>query len=311
MAGAFTHWMIVEKALSSLPDGKYATIVNEKINFVRIGSVGPDYPYLSELIGKFLKIHSWADRMHYEHTEDFVKNGVTKLLKPDLESDQFKIRFAWLCGYISHLLTDSIIHPVVNANVGGTYVFTVHDHVQCEMTQDAKIFYQTKGVDLSNAAYIQLLKDCSDPDDENRIHPDIRDFWRSILEETHPGGAAHFDKILPDDWHKAYISRLDEAAQPIPIFRHVGEQLELAYKTNKELNGSPEEKKYFLEIKLPDGSNGNFTEHAFNKTVGKLVEIWQKLFNDVENKNSTNCTTYINNWNLDTGLNEDAIVFWR
>jgi hypothetical protein len=66
MAGAYTHWMVIEEAITNLPDGGYATILGEKKNFVRIGAVGPDYPYLSEIEGKWFKIHSWADRMHYE-----------------------------------------------------------------------------------------------------------------------------------------------------------------------------------------------------------------------------------------------------
>lgn len=256
MAGAFTHWMVIEEAVDKLPDGDYSTILEEKINFVRIGAVGPDYPYMSELAGNFFKIHSWADRMHYENTLVFVKNGLSALFTLDRSGEMFKICLSWLCGYVSHLLTDAIIHPVVNANVGGTYIFTAHDHRICEMTQDAWIFFEQKGVDLSNAAYIKLLGDCSDPGDKDRIHPAIRSFWPAILKNAHPGGAAYFYKIDPDKWHEAYLSKLGTASDPIPFFRHIGEEEHLVYKTRSEIANTTEEKKMSVKLSFPMGIRG-------------------------------------------------------
>jgi len=311
MAGAYTHWMIIEEAITSLPDGDFSIILGEKKNFVRIGAVGPDYPYLSELEGKWFKIHSWADRMHYENSLEFVKNGLLGLQSVNYDSEKFKICMSWLCGYVSHLLTDAIIHPVVNANVGGTYIFTAHDHIICEMTQDAKIFHEIKGIDLSNAEYVRVLTDCSDPADSNRIHEAIRDFWPGILKATHPGAEKYFDKIDPDKWHRAYLSKLGMASDPIPLFRHVCEEESLAYKTNDELKGTEEEGKYFFEIKLPKRkAPGKFREDAFNKAVDKVVEVWQEIFVDIKDKDISHCSNYLGNWNLDTGLDEDAIYFW-
>lgn len=311
MAGAYTHWMVVEEAIENLPDGDYATVLGEKINFVRIGAVGPDYPYLSEIEGKWFKIHSWADRMHYENSLVFVKNGLSGLLLMKQDTDKFNICLSWLCGYVSHLLTDAIIHPVVNANVGGTYVFTSHDHIICEMTQDAKIFYMIKGVDLSNAAYVKVLSDCSDLIDNNRIHAAIRDFWPDVLKKTHPGGQKYFDKIDPDKWHRAYLSKLGMASHPIPLFRHVGKEESIVYKSNSELNNTDDENKYFTGIKLPEtAAKGTFKEHAFDKAVDNVVNVWQKLFDDIGVNNASNCQTYLRNWNLDTGLDEDNIYFW-
>ncbi len=311
MAGAYTHWMVVENAITNLPDGDDATVLGEKTNFVRIGAVGPDYPYLSELEGKWFKIHSWADRMHYEKSLEFVQNGLSGLLTMDPASEKFKICLSWLCGYVSHLLTDAIIHPVVNANVGGTYIFTAHDHIICEMTQDAKIFFATKSIDLSNAAYMKILSDCSDPTDGNRINEAIRDFWPDILKKTHLGAEKYFDKIDPDKWHKSYLSKLAMASDPIPLFRHVCEEESLAYRTNDELNGTEEEKKYFSEIKLPQRkATGNFKDDAFNKAIDKVVEVWQEIFADLKDKDISHCSNYLRNWNLDTGLDEDAIYFW-
>jgi hypothetical protein len=310
MAGAFTHWMIVDDAVEKLQDNDYAIILGEKRNFVRIGAVAPDYPYLSELQGKWLKIHSWADRMHYENSLEFVKNGLSELLS-EKDPEKFKVLFAWLCGYVSHLIADTIIHPVVNVNVGGTYIFTSHDHVICEMTQDAKLFFEIKGVDLSNAEYVKLLSACSDPADNSRIHQTIREYWPKILTKTHPNAGAYFDKIDPDKWHAAYLSKLGMAAKPVPIFRHVGEDINIVYKTEIELRNSDLERKYYLSVKLPKSQEvGTFKDRVFNKTVEKVVEVWQKIFSDVSAKQTSNCQNYLCDWNLDTGLDENEIHFW-
>jgi len=80
MAGTFTHWMIVEEALDRynklLQKHRYFPIILGNSHFVTLGAVGPDYPYLSELANNLLKLHSWADRMHYENTGEFVKYGI-------------------------------------------------------------------------------------------------------------------------------------------------------------------------------------------------------------------------------------------
>jgi hypothetical protein len=311
MAGAFTHWRVVEEAIDGLPDGDYATILGQKKNFVSIGAVGPDYPYMSELEGNLFKIHSWADRMHYENSLCFVRNGFSKLLSMDRESEDFRICLAWFCGYVSHLMTDMIIHPVVNAIVGGIYLFTSHDHRICEMIQDASIFYEKKHVDISNAAYVRLFTNCSDPHNEDLIHPTIRNFWPGILKSAHRGAAAHFDKIDPDKWHKAYLSKLNVASEPIPIFRHIGEELHLVYKKYGEID-PVEAKKYFTEINLPRRKTpGDFRKDAFDITVKKVVEVWQEIFADIAENDASHCQNYLGNWNLDTGVDQDDMIFWE
>jgi len=44
--------------------------------------------------------------------------------------------------------------------------------------------------------------------------------------------------------------------------------------------------------------------------MNKVIEVWQKLFIDIEKNNSENCVSYIKDWNLDTGVDEDKIYFW-
>jgi hypothetical protein len=340
MAGTFTHWMIVEEVLdrfNKLPDKHpYFPIILSNNHFIILGAVGPDYPYLSELTNNLLKLHSWADRMHYENTGDFVKYGIANLLKLKDQNKQqdFEICLSWLCGYVTHLLADSIIHPVVNAIVG-PYLFNSGEHRHCEMIQDSYIFHEVKDVEIRYADYVDLIKMCSGEEDEDLINPAIRDFWTETLKISHPGGKDKFNKIDPHDWHENFLSMINKAAEPLPVFRHVGQKrglrynishmglikglgytirhmgqkINLVYKKISEIT-QDERKKFIDKINLPGNKVGKFKEDAFYKAVEKVIDVWQKLFIDIEQKNPENCASYIKNWNLDTGVDEDGIYFW-
>jgi hypothetical protein len=275
-------------------------------HFVCLGAVGPDYPYLTDLLEKYLKVHSWADRMHYEKTGEFARLGVERLLT--LTGDAFDICLAWLCGYVSHLITDAVIHPVVQAIVG-PYIFNADEHRRCEMTQDTFIFRSVKEVELRYGDYTGLFTMCSDPADKNKINPHIRDFWVPILKANHPTATPWFERIDPDKWHKNFLSRIGSASNPAPIFRHIGEREDLVYKKTDEL--TDEERARFVErVNLPGGATGTFKEHAFDKAVSRLIGVWDALFMDIDRRNPGGCASYIHNCDLDTGVDVDKQVYW-
>lgn len=320
MAGTFTHWMIVEEVLyrfNKLPaKHKYFPMIKGNNHFVTLGAVGPDYPYLNEIAKGLFKHHSWADRMHYEKTGEFVKVGIDNLL--DLSGADFEVCLSWLCGYVTHLIADATIHPIVNAIVG-PYGFNATEHRHCEMIQDSFIFHYITKTELKYSApdddgFVGLINMCSDPKNEKHMSPVVKDYWIKTLKITHPGGSNNFDSIDPDDWHKSFISRINTAADPMPFFRHlgvknIGEEESLAYKKTKDIT-SEEYKKFIGEIKLPSGGTGNFKNDAFDKAVNNVLEVWEKLFLDIEKQDSASCLAYIKNWNLDTGVDEDQIFFW-
>lgn len=309
MAGTFTHWMIVEKALDKfnrLPSKhKYFSNVLGKNHFVLLGAVGPDYPYLSELRNNILKLHSWADRMHYENTGGFVVEGI-KNLQGLKATEEFKVCLSWLCGFVAHLITDATIHPVVNSIVG-PYIFNTTEHRQCEMIQDCFIFKQVKNVEISYADYLSLFKMCSEGDSDN-INPAIDLFWTKTLEMSHPDGKDKFRYINPDEWHKGFLSKIGLASNPIPIFRHIGEEANLVYKKTSSITDH-ERSAYITNVSLPGSVNGDFI-YAFEKAVDLVLEAWQKLFVDVEENRPEACSEYIRNWNLDTGVDEEKPYFW-
>jgi len=310
MAGTFTHWMIVEDALEKYRKSgrspKYSTIILGDNHFVNLGAVGPDYPYMTDLLSGMLKEHTWADRMHYESTGKFLKVAAVNLLT--LEGEEREICLSWLCGFISHVVADAIVHPMVNAIVG-PYTFNSTEHRHCEMTQDSYIFREIKGTELRYSAYVDLLNQCSDPDDEERIHPVIRTLWTKALEASHPGGKNWFDQIQPDKWHEHFVSRISSAEAPGPVFRHIREDTNLAYKRVEDFDAD-EWKRFIEEVKLPTGKVGRFREDVFDKAVAKLIDVWDQLFIAIERQNTDSFAAGVRNWNLDTGVDEDRIYFW-
>src|SRR5208337_5420580 len=266
----------------------------------------PDYPYLTELLLKFLNEHSWANRMHYENTGDFIRNGIKNL--PDVGTDGFDVCLAWLCGFATHLVTDSVIHPVVQAIVG-PYIFNSVEHRHCELTQDSYIFHEIKGIELEYAEYVKLFKMCSDQRNKDEINPALGQFWTKTLKASHPTAGKWFDRIDPDSWHKHFLSRIDSASDPAPVFRHFEEEQDLAYKKTTDIT-SEERQRFVEEIRLPGNKTGEFKKDAFEKAINTVIDTWGRLFVDIEGKNLDAPIDYIKNWNLDTGVDEDKQYFW-
>ena len=64
------------------------------------------------------------------------------------------------------------------------------------------------------------------------------------LKASHPAATEQFDKIDPDKWHENFLSRIDSAADSMPIFRHFGEEKHLVYKKTGDID--PEEQERFI-----------------------------------------------------------------
>ena len=145
--------------------------------------------------------------MHYENTGEFVEFGIKKLI--ELNKENFEICLAWLSGYVTHLIADSVVHPVVNAIVG-PYLFNSEEHRHCEMIQDSYIFKEIKKVEIEYAEFIELIKMCSMPADKYKLSIPLCNFWAENLKMSHPGGKEKFNRIIPDNWHKNFISIVEK-----------------------------------------------------------------------------------------------------
>jgi len=319
MPATFAHCLLAREAMKRLGKSTlYPGVLKEKNHFVVTGATAPDYPYLTDVIeyGVMHFGHNWSNRMHYENIDGFILEGIKTLSKLDSKSEQFKNCLAWFCGYISHVIADSYIHPVVNCTVGGSYMFTSEEHGRCELVQDIYIFNKITGTDICNAAntdsktfgYLNILDDSSDPRNPEKIHPDISLFWSEILKIAHPNAFGYFEQINPDEWHKNYKSRVDFVSDGRSIFRHVIDLVNAPrYVAWSDIDQADRDK-YIENVTTPSGTKISY-EKLFDKAADQIVSTWKAIFPlIVGDKAST--TTFVKGWNLDTGVDECRIDLW-
>jgi hypothetical protein len=320
MPATFAHCLLAREAMERLGKSKlYPGILKTKNHFVVMGATGPDYSYLTDFIkyGLLQIGHNWANRMHYENSGGFIRQGIKKLSSMDKNSEIFKNCLAWFSGYVSHVVADSYLHPAVNCTVHGTYLFTHTEHGRCELVQDIYIFNKKTGTDICKAAardgrtfgYLNILDDCSDPQDLDKMHPHIRAFWPEILKAAHPNASSYFEGIDPDTWHKNYKNRVDFAADGRSIFRHV---LDIANAPRYvPWTDIPEEarSKYIDNIETPGGNRQSY-DSLFIQAADRIVSTWSALFPYIEDGQSPQ-KALVKDWNLDTGVDESTIDLWR
>lgn len=307
MAGAFTHFIICDVAKrkrTALGSDLYR-LLNRNSQFLFLGAASPDLPYLSMKTGSV----NWADVMHYEKTAGIATSGYAELKKtwPSRTAAE-EVQLAWLFGYVSHLVADATIHPIVQATVG-PYAQNKTDHLLCEMTEDSLVFMSRKNADVTYAEFSEILKFCSESPHFNSL----MEFWKRQLLQNY---AEKAEEPRPSLWFTTYTEAVDlaEGGSTVGIFRHMGGE-NFVYKSESEIRNSFSEhyEKYFRTVKLPNGNSSTFMSNGFDKAVTNVATAWSKLFTGF-GSTTVAMSDVIKNWNLDTGENMDSlrkeVTFW-
>ncbi|MBF7071229.1 zinc dependent phospholipase C family protein [Aliarcobacter butzleri] len=311
MAGAYAHLTVVNKAFTeseleelSLSNDALIALADYS-SFIELGSVSPDYPYLS-ISAKHKK---WADLMHLEmKTKSFILKGIDEVKAINDEEDKRRA-FAWLCGLVGHIITDVVIHPVVELKVG-TYEGHEAAHRNCEMHQDVYIYKKITGYgEISETEQLSLFgKECSDNGDTDKLNKTISLVWGKMLEvlskEEYLVNKPEFDT-----WRSRFhslVSKIEETQNFPTISRHViGLDNGAIYPKFEEVN-----KKEFIEnLKVP----GNKTMHyddIFNKAVSQVQLTW-KVLDEAVFGNGVTHLEYFADWNLDNGKTSSGkLEYW-
>ena len=178
MAGTFTHLAIcdVAKRKAAIGEMRLRQLLNRHSEFLFLGAVSPDLPYLSFKTGNV----DWANVFHYEKTNGVAIRGYAELKSAWSNAQAAaEIELVWLLGYVSHLVIDSTIHPIVQSIVGD-YEHHQEEHRICEMTEDALTFYDWENYELRYAEFSKRLQFCHASD----YFEDVTEF----LGQTGPGG---------------------------------------------------------------------------------------------------------------------------
>lgn len=278
--------------------------------FIQLGSVSPDYPYL-DILQPGQKC--WADHMHYERTGDAIKAMAGKLADLGIsgfQKGEFIIPYCWTLGYISHVTGDLVVHPVV-FNIVGPYVGNEIEHRHCEMIQDAFIYHKIRrGAEIKHNKLMEIIQTCSDPANKEEIQPVLDTFWKDVLNTLFP---RDFQDIPPDidQWHSEFEAWIGFAGRPRFVGRIFDPNHKFTYKTSSGI--TPEEKKSFLnKISLSNGRIGTYEKDVFPKAVKQVLNEWTLLSKGILKRNLDDFLATISNCDLDTGkdLQTLKLVYW-
>lgn len=320
MPGTFAHMLASQTAARRVKksDDHFAWKCMKQPIWLRAGSVAPDYPYL-HWMGMNKASSSWADAMHYEDTGDVVRAGASILAQefqrgrsPE-EDRRFHRKSAWLFGYLSHVILDVTIHPVVRAIVGD-YDENKTEHRKCEMYQDAYIFQQIKNINLVNTEWTDTLVAISS--DDEKFHEPTKILWAQMLTQVH-GSNKPLDI---DAWHEAYINVLDVADIDALFFRHALAESATAYVKAEYIDDAAVDK-FILDIATPSnkpfpGDDAIDYEEVFNFGVRNILRYWKMLSGAIQGTSDPALPELLN-WNLDTGIPQEedqkhgVPTFWK
>lgn len=309
MAGAFTHFIIsdVGKALKDAIGKELWQLLNKHYRFLFLGSVSPDLPYLSLETGKV----NWADAMHYEKTDGVFNIGYDRLKASWSAGNEIdRARLSWLLGYVSHMVADATIHPVVKEIVGDYSEETKERHRICEMMQDSMVFFNHRnGEDIRYGEFADIIHYCRD----SKHFDGLITFWKDLMqvnyadkgEEPHPG--------LWFDTYSAAIDFADGNSIFAGLFRHVGPGKGFIYKTVEEIRtGEPQNlADYFDGVKVPGGTTADF-ETVFDKAVNNVTDAWRTIYMGLTTGSAS--PKVVKCWNLDTGVDmqspDKQVTYW-
>jgi len=197
MSASLVHFAVCDdvcRILSEMPKTSMGndikTACSAYPNYTRLGSIGPDIPYFERPveggIKMFLDIHMpitpTAYVLHSTTPNLFAVNLFRLILadSADLAEEEqanFKL-LAFAVGYLTHMATDHIIHPFVNANAGKYYVRDNNKvrHRMIEIYHDVHLFKEmyTKGAEGNFEAKIDIV-------DESFFEKLTGNFWDTEL----------------------------------------------------------------------------------------------------------------------------------
>ena len=285
---------------------------NLHLNFLELGCISPDYPYLDVTSGDSKK---WADAMHYTHTCQAIYMGaeLVRGLPQGLGREKC---LAWLMGYTAHVITDMCIHPVVELKVG-QYKGNETPHRRCEMHQDVYIFRRLGTGMPQTAEHLRsTILTCGAANNNKRLDSDVRALWRKLLRTVYPKAFSD-DPPHMDKWHQRCYTILEgllpTSSRFVGFARHVCDGLGFSYPTPDEI-----EKGAYIENLIVPSPNGverrMHYDDIFNLAIGRVQQAWLDV--TCHALGQRDLIAFRNEeWDLDTGRNKldmgKRLVFWE
>ncbi len=304
MAGPFTHFVIADYSRSRTDPQRRGLrqLLDKHYRFIMFGAASPDLPYLSLGLGG----KAWADLMHYKKTNSIVVSGFEELRTAwPFKTESEEVILAWLLGYVSHLIADAAIHPIVNATVG-EYENHKDEHRLCEMTQDSLLYEEIYHNDIGYAEVSSGLRFCKD----SPYFHNVLEFWGRHLRANYPEES---ENLNISGWFSHYASAIDGAEEASGAIKALSRHIGLGdyfYQTSEELRNEYHDNcvAYYETVRTPAGT-GAFRQEGFQRAVNNVVHAWQTLYGSLTF--GPVIEQIVLNWNLDTGTDPEGILtFW-
>lgn len=301
MPAPFAHFTLFEKAKEKLCESDDFTLIQTSISdyseFGLLGANSPDFPIVC--LDK-----AWEGNLHGSTASNYVKAAIEII--PTYPEEVQRKYISWFCGYISHMVGDAVIHPVVNERVG-RYLGHEIEHQCCEIHQDALIF-QTLGLDSAGKCeYVKnIVRNCCEETDRTKLDSELVAFWRKLTEKAFP------KETVPDFnlWFAAYTGVVDlisEESEWVSL-RKIAKRLG----KDQLIQVTPEtiEETYIYSLPTPYGKTINY-QVLFNKAVNFTVKMW-KIFGESLAKNKKLKSPLSLKWDLNTGeIVKPEFLFWK
>lgn len=164
MPANIAHLLICNKSVKALQSGdayeKFINILDSDQckPYLNLGSIGPDLSYygsqweglknlLFEQTDAPLGVDGWSYLLHSKQPNQFPLSLIELTWKDARwEAQEWEgadyYKFAFACGFLSHVASDQIIHPMVN-HIAGPYYRRGENrkvHRECEIYQDIALF---------------------------------------------------------------------------------------------------------------------------------------------------------------------------
>ena len=161
MPAPITHMFVAQSAKDRLlADGdpeiiKFAAdVLDRHPHYLRLGALGPDLPYfgVKSLFNphKPIGVDQWSYQLHSKSPNIFPLQMIELVWRESNPrkdwQDGDNCKFAFLCGFLTHVAADQIIHPLVNF-IAGRYSHSHEareEHRTCEIHHDLYVLSQQK-----------------------------------------------------------------------------------------------------------------------------------------------------------------------
>jgi hypothetical protein len=298
MAGPYAHLLVCEHASKSTTlDSTLRDLCKANASLLYLGAVSPDLPAIWDKVPA-VGGGDWSDRFHTINstprqtpTNRVVEKAFAEIrAMPDDEARLAAL--VWLLGYVGHMVTDVVIHPVVRECMKQARALGVSDggvlHQRVEIVMDTMLVKALLNKEVASAPILGWLGSAMrDPE-----LAQVMAVWSKAIT------AAYGESPDPKHWYLAYVEALNVSKSSVFQFRGY------TYPRSSDIREF-ERKLYYDELMLPNDTTGRY-QRVFDLAVAKVVERWQAVWEKWTQW--TELAGVIPDWDLNSGENHTAKI---